>query len=157
MGDLAEVPAKTRNGLERVDKMPPDLRRCVHEFGLPIVDTCIQYGITQPSKIRHLVKEIWGGARESWLQKLSSYSGLVSKLDWYLAQSDGKINAATLLRLVNDHGFVVVPKHPWACMIKASMETVSNHDVTMTKAEKHRLRLIAAFEAAVKYAWPHLK
>lgn len=151
-----QMPVRTVKGLERVDSMNGDMRRCVHEFGLPIVDTCIQSGVKEPRHIRQLVKEIWAGSRETWKQKQAGHSGLVSKLDWILAQSDGPINAMTLLRILDQHDFVLVPRSPWVSMVTASMETVSGFDVKCTKQEKHSARLRAAVKAAVKHAWPHL-
>lgn len=44
--------------MARIDAMSPDLRACVHDYGLTIVDACVQLGITKPRHIRHLVTTI---------------------------------------------------------------------------------------------------
>jgi len=150
------LPQRTLRGLERVDQMPSDLRRCVHEFGLPIVDACVNMGVKEPQRIRQLVHEIWSGTRETWKQApRHGASGLVSKLDWLLTNAGSPINALGLVRVLWQSGFVIVPLAPWACMVNASIEEVQHHGI-LSKQEKHRVRLIAAVRAAVQYAWPHL-
>ena len=61
----AKVPAWALPGQEkraarmaRVDAMPPELRACVHEHGLSIVDACMQLGIRKPKHINHLVSTV---------------------------------------------------------------------------------------------------
>ena len=59
-------PARARllKRMDRVDAMSVEMRECVHEFGLTIVDACRDLGITQPRQIRHLVNVIRKGSSE---------------------------------------------------------------------------------------------
>jgi hypothetical protein len=50
---------------------------------------------------------------------------------------------------VSQRTMCLVPMEPTLEMIDASMATVSNHDVEVTKHEKHRLRLRAAIRAGM--------
>lgn len=50
--------------MKRVDDMSPELRRCVHEYGLTIVDACLNLGVKKPGQIRHLVTTIRNGSSE---------------------------------------------------------------------------------------------
>lgn len=52
------VDAKRRARMEHVDNMPADLRKLVHEYGLPVVKTCMDLGVTKPRHIRHLVETV---------------------------------------------------------------------------------------------------
>lgn len=153
---MSAMSARVLAGLTRVDTMTADMRHCVHEYGLPIVEACLQAGVRQPNKIHQLVREIWTGTRQTWMQHQRGYNGLVSRIECILARQEGPINAATLLRILDQNDFVLVPRSPWACMIEASMNTVSNFNQVLTKREKHTRRLQAAINAAVEYAWPHL-
>jgi hypothetical protein len=158
-GDWCEPPPeRILKALDRVDAMPSDLRLCVHEFGLTIVDACLGAGVKQPNRIRQLIHEIWSGTRSPWRQtRQRGASGLMSKLDCLLMNSGAEINAYTLVRVLYLGGYTIVPLTPWACMTNASMATVSDHDIKCTKSEKHSRRLRAAIQAAIKYAWPHLE
>lgn len=50
--------------MDRVDRMPADLRACVHDFGLTVVDAFLAHGIIKPRIIRHLVKTVREGSVE---------------------------------------------------------------------------------------------
>lgn len=54
----AEGQEKRAARMARVDRMPPEIRACVHEHGLTIVDTCMALGIKKAKHINHLVKTI---------------------------------------------------------------------------------------------------
>ncbi len=44
--------------MARVDAMPADVRACVHDYGLTIVDACMQLGVVKARHIRHLVETV---------------------------------------------------------------------------------------------------
>ena len=55
---------RRRARMDRVDRMSRELRACVHEFGLTVVDAFMQCGVTNPRHIRHLVKTVHEGSVE---------------------------------------------------------------------------------------------
>lgn len=126
--------------------MSPELRACVHEYGYAIVYTCRKWGVTKPSAIHELVREIWEGARQG-----SNGSGGLGTLDWLLVQAGAKINAVQLARVFRNNNLLIVPTSPTTEMINASMNSVNTYTEKVTKAEKHRRRLIAALNAGVAY------
>lgn len=147
---------KTRRALSETDVMTPGLRQCVHEFGFAIVTACVESGVTEPAKIRHLVFEIWQGARHGQ-QKSNGQPGAkpLNFLDWVLTQAGAQINAARLLRVLWQQGFVIVPREPSPIMDTASMDAIKTLGL-LTKQKKHHVRLRAAIMAATKHLWPHL-
>lgn len=50
--------------MDRGDNMSPDLRACVHEYGLTVVDAFLDCGVTRPRQIRHLVETVRAGSVE---------------------------------------------------------------------------------------------
>lgn len=108
--------------MARIDAMPKEIRELVHEFGLTMVQAFLDQKITKPSSIRHLILQVQRGSLDT-----GTSSG-----------SAGWMQAGRCM--------VVVPQEPTDAMINASMETVSNFDVKVTKFEKHRLRLRAALK-----------
>lgn len=131
--------------LELVDSMPPSLRACVHEFGSPIVDACLQAKVSDPRRIRHLVHVIWEGARQQG-QRTSN----LHTLDWLLIQAGAEMSASALLRLLESKSYALVPNSPTRAMLDASLAEVSGHNVRVTKEEKHRRRLRAALMAGMR-------
>lgn len=125
--------------------MPPELRALVHEFGYAIVNAFLVCGVRKVSTIRHLVMEVWAGARQP-----SQVGGAEGTLDWVLMQAGAEINAAKLERLLADFNLRIVPAEPSREMIEASMAEVSDFTQRITKREKHRRRLTAAIKAC---AW----
>lgn len=130
--------------LEAIDRLPADLRACVHEFGWAIVNAFLGQGIRSPRTIRFLVKEIWAGARQP-----TQRSGAYATLDWLLVQAGANISAATLQRILGEYSLAIVPVSPTRKMLNASMAEVSGFNARVTKEEKHRRRLRAAIQAAV--------
>jgi len=57
--------AKRLARMEQVDAMTPDVRACVHEFGLSIVNAFLQAGVTKGRHIRHIVMCIRQGSYQS--------------------------------------------------------------------------------------------
>lgn len=125
-----------------VDAMPPALRECVHEFGLPIVYTLRKFGITQPKVIREIVRECWAGPRQA-----GQRSGARGTLEVVLSRCDSIPNAATLYRILADNNLAIVSTEPTGPMVEASMAAVKPTDGLMGKTEKHRRRLRAAIAA----------
>lgn len=141
-----------------VDAMPSDLRKVVHEFGYAAVQACLLAGVTQPAKIRHLILEIWAGARAPNQQRTGSGTNrAINHLDWLLVQQACPVGASTLLSILADHHHVLVPKHATGAMIDASLATVANHNLRVTKREKHQLRLDAAIKAHIDATWPEVR
>jgi hypothetical protein len=52
------VDMKRGKRMARVDDMPPDLRALVNEYGLAVVDACMQNGVRKPRRIRHIVETV---------------------------------------------------------------------------------------------------
>lgn len=44
--------------MESVDAMTPELRQCVHDFGLNVVKTLMDVGVVKPKHIRHVVERV---------------------------------------------------------------------------------------------------
>lgn len=142
---------KRERSLHETDRMSPELRQCVHEFGYAIVNACLNAKVSDPCRIRQLVREIWDGARQP-----SQCREKAGTLDWILLQAGAQISAATLLRVLADADLVIVPGHPTSKMIEASMAEVSGFNVRVTKKDKHRLRLKAAVRAGFENLRPKL-
>lgn len=132
--------------LETADDLPPELRRMVHEFGLPIVTTCVKHGVKSPAHIRELVRDIWAGAR----QTSQGGGNAHGTLDWLLMQAGSNISAKKLCRFLADNNLVICSTEPTRTMLDASMAEVSGHNFRCTREEKHRLRLRAALRSAVR-------
>lgn len=136
---------KRHRALETSDKLPVHLRSLVHEYGLPIITTCVKHGVTNPGKIRELVRDIWAGARQT------SQSGSAHEtLDWLLMQAGANISAKKLRRFLADNSLVICSVEPTRAMLNASMLEVSGHNIRCTREEKHRLRLRTALRQAMQ-------
>jgi hypothetical protein len=138
------ISARRTASLSVVDDLSPGLRSCVHEFGLPIVEACLQSGVREPSKIRFLVKEIWAGARQA-----AQRGDVYDMLDWLLVQSGTELSVARLRRVLADHHIAIISVEPTRAMLDASLAAVSGFTERVTKEEKHRRRLRAALRAAL--------
>jgi hypothetical protein len=143
VGSALSVPR--HRALETTDKLPPQLRSLVHEYGLPIITTCVKHGVTNPAKIRELVRDIWAGARQTQ-QNGSAHE----TLDWLLMQAGANISAKKLRRFLADNNLVICSAEPTRPMLNASMAEVSGHNFRCTREEKHRLRLRAALRSAMQ-------
>lgn len=134
--------ARREKSFARVEELPPELRECVHEFGVAIVEVCLQAKIKSAPLIRQLVMEIWAGARQT-----GQAGGVEGTLDWVLAQAGANITAARLEAVLRDFSLRIVPEKPTTEMIEASMAEVSGFNQRVTKREKHERRLMAAVKA----------
>lgn len=54
----ARAAENRRSRMERIDAMPLELRALVHDYGLPIVETCTALGVTKARHIRHIVETV---------------------------------------------------------------------------------------------------
>lgn len=133
---------KQLRALDTVDKMPGDLRRCVHEFGFPIVQAMLRAGVKNPAHIRDLVREVWSGARQHGQGNDARQS-----VDVLLSQ--GILSTASLAAFLAANNLAIVTVEPTRAMIAASMAEVANFDVRVTKEEKHRRRLRAALRVGM--------
>ncbi|MEQ8450644.1 MAG: hypothetical protein RIB97_13245 [Nitratireductor sp.] len=131
---------KRIDALHTVDRMPSDLRACVHEFGLPIVTVMMQRGINNPDHIREIVAACWSGGRQHG-QGNDSRGAVDSLLANGIVTYDGLCRFLALRQLV------IAPISPTREMLDASMAAVSGHNVRVIKEEKHRRRLRAAMLA----------
>jgi hypothetical protein len=144
--------------LAKVDAMSPALRACVHDYGLPIVQACLNAGVTSPSRIRQLVAQILMGAREASQRphRAGENNRVPFTVDMLLAQSGSGLTAEGLAHLLWQNNVVIIPKEPTRSAVEASMEEASNSNVRVTKETKHRLRLKAAIKASAMDMWPRV-
>ena len=136
--------AKRMNALDVVDRMSPGMRQCVHEFGLPIVEVCRKFGISNPAHIREIVREIWLGSRNGDQQR-----GAIDALDGLLIQSGSSLTADGLRRFLAMSNLAIVQVSPTKAMVEASMAEVSGFNVRCSRYEKHHRRLQAAIRVCL--------
>jgi hypothetical protein len=55
---LEKVNDRRVRRMNLVDAMPPDLRACVHDYGLSVVLACTEAGVSKPKRIRHIVETV---------------------------------------------------------------------------------------------------
>jgi len=63
---------KSIRRMNRVDKMIPELRKCVHEYGLTIVDAFLDIGVFNPRHIRHIVNMVRTGSIDTGSRRSDS-------------------------------------------------------------------------------------
>jgi len=136
------ISARRQRAWDDVDGMSPEWRAIVHEYGYPIVHACREAGVTEPRRVRELVRVIWDGARSDWDKRPRG-----GTLDWLLIQAGCPISAAALSQVLANENLAILPRFPTKPMIQASLDEVSGFNVRCTKWEKHRLRLTAALAA----------
>jgi thiamine pyrophosphate-dependent acetolactate synthase large subunit-like protein len=52
------IAGKRAKRFAHIDAMSPELRALVYEYGLPVVKTLMDVGVTKPRHIRHVVERI---------------------------------------------------------------------------------------------------
>lgn len=62
---MQECQQRRQKRMARVDAMKSDVRACVHDFGLTIVDACLAHGVTTGRGIRHIVQTVRSGSYQS--------------------------------------------------------------------------------------------
>lgn len=136
---------KRLRALDEVDQMPAGLRRCVHDYGLPIVSVLVKHGVTDPRHIHEIIAEVWRGPRQQ-----GQRTHALNAVDFLFAQ--GIVSAASLVRVLAENNMTIVSIEPTRAMLNASMEEVSGFNVRCTREEKHRRRLRAALRTAAEEA-----
>jgi hypothetical protein len=107
-----------------IDSLPKDIRELVHEHGFTVVKAFLDQKITKAAAIKHLIGTVKTGSIDP-------------------GTGTGGVG------MVSGRAMCVIPIEPTPAMIAASMATVANHDVLVSKEEKHRLRLRAAIKAGM--------
>jgi len=153
MGKIYDlIGSRRREALDRVDMMPPALRQCVHEFGLPIVEAFIQAGVTSPGAIRNIVRMCWVSAQGTGSE---GRGGVERSIDAMLLREGGAPSALSLASLLRHMNSAILPMSPTDAMVDASIRETSRHGL-MSKEMKHRVRLHAALRQAAHQHWPTL-
>lgn len=140
---MAGLSEKRERALMRTDGMSSGLRACVHEFGYPIVYTCLEMGVSDPNRIRQLVFVIWSGARS-----IGQKSDPGQMMQWLDQQAEGDVPPATTRALCLHSSWLFIPSGATRRMVEASMAEVSGFNERVTKWEKHSRRLNAALTVA---------
>lgn len=52
------VDRKRETRMARIDAMPEDVRALVHDYGLTIVQACLDLGLRKPAHIKHIVETV---------------------------------------------------------------------------------------------------
>ena len=52
------VQRRIRDRMERIDNLPPEIRKCVHDYGWHVVKSFMDLGVRKPRHIRHLVETV---------------------------------------------------------------------------------------------------
>lgn len=151
--DKPPLTGKRVRALGEVDAMPPALRACVHEFGLPIVQGFVDSGVSEPQRIRHLVLLCWTAAGAEG--RGNGGGGFAPHIDALLVRNGGVTSADQLAALLRGMGAAMLPLGPSTVMVQASMAEVSKHGL-LSKERKHELRLRAAMKAAARWHWPRV-
>lgn len=118
---LRDVAKRRSDRMRVVDGMSEDWRALVHEYGYSVIHQMRNCGVTQANHARHIIETV--------LNELSPTRHGFS--------NQGQSTTTKI---------VMVPLDPSSAMIEASMATVSGHDVSVTKYEKHRRRIRAALD-----------
>lgn len=137
------------------DKMPPELRGCVHEFGYEIVNEIYCAGVRKPNAIRAIVYTCWLGARQNKQREPGGRSRVETTLNALLIQSGSGLTAAAIMRVLWMGSMAVVSRNPSSSMIEASMDAHLGAGV-LSKHDKHALRLRKAVEAGARHLCPEL-
>jgi len=138
-----------------VDRLPPQLRALVHEYGLSVVTEFVQHGVTKPAAVRQIVRAVMLGAREPGNARpgADQATRTVNALGSVLCQMGVAVPPRHLLRALRDAGYTLVANSPTHAMVEASMATVAAYEPRITKPEKHFRRLQAALAAADRELW----
>ena len=74
--------------MQLIDRMCPDTRKLVHEFGFHLVHSFQEAGVTTPNKIRHLIMETLREMRP----ELGTYTRQGPRVEVaYIAERDGPL------------------------------------------------------------------
>ena len=152
--NLLEVP-QGGTPYDVVDRLPAAYRALVHEFGMSMVNDFVIAGVGDPKTIRRLIAVVRRGAREINNKRPPNIATApaLNALDVVLTQMGAGIPGRAVAGALRDLDYLILPISPTKVMIAASMATVANHDVRVTKEGKHERRLQAALRAADREMW----
>ena len=153
-GDHLAALERCQRRMDLVDTMAPELRACVHDFGLTVVKEFLAAGVTDPRKIRTLVRTVYAGSIEIGDRevgpKVSDGEWTVRYLNDELSRHGLPSVGRHLLSALKDKGRIVVPRKPTRGMIDASIDALRAEGVAhvqVAREDKHRIRLRRALAA----------
>jgi hypothetical protein len=147
-GDMI-LSEKTLAKLDTVDRMLPEWRELVHEYGYEIVHLARDFRLS-PGATRQFIQTVLLGSRSMVNGRGSARRGLRGvrrQLDAVLTLIGAPFHAEFLIRQLSDAGFVLVHKEPNEGMVDASIAETGKLGL-VSKREKHRARLRAAIAHA---------
>lgn len=141
--------------IDVVDRLPANLRACVHDFGFSVVHAFVQAGVSNPRTIRHLVNAVFLGAREEGNRRPDRRpgSGILSAIDDVLRANGCGAHARTLVSVLRTRGVTLLEMEPTHDMIAASCSALSDKINVVSYEHKHRLRLRAALKQSDQDRW----
>lgn len=149
MGTLSQRAVRS---LSVVDGMTPELRACVHDFGLAIVDRFLQAGVKNPAQIRGIVLACWQNAGNGGPNRRS---GFAADIDALLARQGFIPSSAALAALLHGSQIGIISVTPTHKMIDASIREAGKHGL-LSKERKHMFRLQAALKTGFAEHWPEV-
>jgi hypothetical protein len=152
-GCPGKIMARAFSAQDRVDKMPADLRACVHAYGSVIVEAFVNYGVCDPRYIHALVATVRHGSRSG--ADRSTGHGAEGLIDAFLVQSGSGETAASLVRHLWQCNLAIVSRDGSPAAIEASIEAIRGMPL-MKREEKHKRRFRAAVHAAAVSLFPWL-
>jgi hypothetical protein len=137
-----------------VDRLPAELRSCVHDFGYSVVHAFVTAGVTKPTMIRHLIHSVYLGAREAGNRRpaVAAGKGVLGIMDDVLSAHGAPSIARPIVVTLRRDGMTILQVEPTQDMVAASCAALSNRG-TITYEQKHRLRLRAALRCGDKARW----
>lgn len=55
---LQKVHARQQKRMAQVDSYSPEIRACIHDYGLTVVRALLDCGVTKDNRIRHIVETV---------------------------------------------------------------------------------------------------
>jgi hypothetical protein len=122
-----------------IDNLPADIRALVNEFNWTMIKAFLDAGVRDARKIRHLICRVIEGA--------ACYDGEIREE----RTPTLKLSEKTAVELSRRADIVVCHIDPLDQVVQASMDAVLPYvpgTPLLTKRQKHRIRLRAAFQTA---------
>jgi hypothetical protein len=119
------VAERRKNRMAVIDALPPDWRELVHEYGFTIVDALQCGGVKKARCAKHIICTI-----------LEERDPLRQDRNFSQGNRSPEVTVSDLK-----------PVEPTNAMIAASMSAIDGFIPTLSKREKHRIRLRAAIMA----------